>query len=274
MPNGITRKHLHIPILWCVISVIIGFSTTPAVTTGQEGNSGMTPATLDKLTTDANLIFIGTVIGPDTASAKGAFETRVESALKTPAQFGRLDGTIVTLFKQPSTGLAADDRYVFFTKTQRLGKRLILQEIGRDQAAAAESLANTIKLVDQRTERSQLTERLKAADVVIAGKVTKIERDRPKPTVPVSEHEPQWMRATIQVEEVLRGSIKEQQLVLIYPGTMDIAWVGVPRPAEGQRAVWVLTADPDLKGYKAIDPLDVQSPQKRDEIRNMIMKIR
>jgi hypothetical protein len=262
------------PILWCVISVIIGFSATPAVTTGQEGDSGMSPATLDRITSDANLIFIGTVIGPDTTSTKGAFETRVESALKIPTQLGPLDGAIVTLIKRPSKELVADDRYVFFTKTQRLGKRLILQEIGRDQATAAASLANTIRLVDQRAERSKLTERLKAADVVISGKVTKIERDRPKPSIPVSEHEPQWMRATIQVEEVLSGSIKERQLVLIYPGTLDIAWVGAPRPVEGQQAVWVLTADPDLKGYKAIDPLDVQSPQTRDEIRNMLLNIR
>ncbi|MES9972419.1 MAG: hypothetical protein ABW092_20490 [Candidatus Thiodiazotropha sp.] len=274
MPNRMHPRHSSIPILWCVISFLIGFSTTPAVAVGQEGISGMNPATLNKLATDANIIFVGTVIGPAAASDKGAFETKIETTLKAPVQLGPLNGAIVTLIKRPSAGLAADDRYVFFTRTQRLGKRLILQEIGRLRSDTTTALEKRLMLIDQRVERSKLAERLKTADLVITGKVTEIERERPKPTIPVSEHEPQWMRATIKVDEVLAGSIQEQQLVLVFPGTMDIAWVGAPRPAEGQQAVWVLTADPDLKGYKALDPLDVQSPKKTDEIRNLLRKIR
>ncbi len=266
---------------WCtpgprsryVMSVLVGFLAATGMAIGQEGTSGMSPATLDELATNANIIFVGTVTGPGASSAEGAVEARIETTLKAPVQLGPLDGALVILVQGQAGALAANDRYVFFTQTQLLGDRLTLREIGRTQAAAAGALSKELQESDRRVERLQLSTRLKAADAVIVGRVMTVQRDMPEPAVPVSEHDPQWMRATIEVEDVLSGAVNAKELALVFPGTMDVAWVGVPRPEEGQQAVWLLTSDPDLGAYKVLDPLDVQSVQRTDEIGSLLQPL-
>jgi hypothetical protein len=272
MPLASNRKGAPRPRFGYAGAALVGFLVSTGAAIAQGTGSGIPGAALDRLAADANIVFVGTVMGP--ASADAAVETRVETALRSPEQLGPLDGTVVTLVQGQDGGLSADDRYIFFTQTQLLGERLTLREIGRVRVAAAEALSKELQESDQRLERSQLTARLEAADAVVVGRVTDVQRDIPAPSVPVSEHDPQWMRATIEIEDVLAGALDAKEFVLVFPGTMDIAWVGVARPKQGQQAVWLLTADPELGGYKALDPRDVQPLQRTDEIRRLLQPLK
>ncbi|NGO55486.1 hypothetical protein [Allomesorhizobium camelthorni] len=273
-----SRRHLRASagrcLLWFSLSLLpAGF---PATTMAQSSLSELGAQNLDRLLGLANIIYLGTVTGTNASSVPGvpASEatvlTRIDSALTTPAALAPLDGRTVTLISEDGKPPALNQRFIFFTQTSLVGKEIALREIGRLSIEAADDLRRQIQGSDLRLEDERLSKRLSAVDAVAIGRITAIDTTVPPPQVPVTEHDPQWQRATLEISTVLSGDLRDRPVTLLFPGTLDVAWVDAPRPSAQQEAVWLLTFNRDVDGYTALDPLDVQPVEQADRIRRLI----
>src|SRR5207237_9989779 len=85
----------------------------------------------------------------------------------------------------------------------------------------------------------------------------------------ITEHDPQWQEAIIQVQDGLKGARAGEQVVVRFPGSHDVAWVGTPRFAVGQEGTFLLHKDSttgspttmfagrSVPAYTALHKLDV-----------------
>jgi len=102
-----------------------------------------------------------------------------------------------------------------------------------------------------------LKERIDSSELGVVGKVIKIEKaDMPeKPvallnakegaadepaTTRISEHDPNWHQATIQVDEVVKGQKKLNKVKVLFPKSDDVRWYKISKYEVGQQGVWLL----------------------------------
>lgn len=274
--NGCTHwKAVRIiQLLWLYPFLLpLGF-TSPAVAQSTLTNIGA--QYLDHLVASANLIYAGTVTDVKVSSVPGVpasdrtVLTRIDVALTAPGELAPLEGRTVTLFREAGAPLLTNDQYVFFAQTWLVGDNVAVREIGRLAVGAKDDLGREIQSSQRRLSDNRLVGRLSAVDVVAVGTVTRIEPAARKPTAPVSEHNAQWQRALMEITSVLKGNPPPGPVTLLFPATLDVAWVGTPRPRIDQQAVWLLSYNRDLQGYTALDPLDVQPVDQADRIRGLI----
>ena len=86
----------------------------------------------------------------------------------------------------------------------------------------------------------------------------------------VSEHDPQWSEATIQVSEVIKGDLRDKTVTVIFPASRDVAWYLVPKLAAGQRGVWLLSREPTLKMLAVTTRFDFQPIEQIDKLKEMV----
>jgi hypothetical protein len=60
------------------------------------------------------------------------------------------------------------------------------------------------------------------------------------PGGPVSEHDPDWREAVVEVNEVHKGSAKKKQIVVRFPASTDVMWYAAPKFHPGQQGYFML----------------------------------
>ena len=70
------------------------------------------------------------------------------------------------------------------------------------------------------------------------GKVTAVR----KSDIPhmITEHDPDWQEADIEVTTVLRGSAPAGRVTILFPATDDPMWFGAPKFAKDMDGIWLL----------------------------------
>jgi hypothetical protein len=58
----------------------------------------------------------------------------------------------------------------------------------------------------------------------------------------ISEHDPIWHEAVVHVESVEKGSTRQKQVVVRFPGSNDVRWRNHPKFRPGQQGVFLLNA--------------------------------
>ena len=87
---------------------------------------------------------------------------------------------------------------------------------------------------------SELAQRLAQAQTVISGVVLNTAKfGDPKPPF-LSQHDPDWWQATIQVETVEKGTVATKTTPVLYANSTDIGWYQSPKLAKGDHGVWLL----------------------------------
>jgi hypothetical protein len=114
-----------------------------------------------------------------------------------------------------------------------------------------------------------LEDRVRAAEVIVEGTVRSVEKvpengsyKQPRPRQDrESEHDAEWMRATVNVRSVLRGD-KVREIAIYFPGSRDLVWYGTPRFRVEQSGTWLLHRELIERGdqprFVALNPLDFQ----------------
>jgi hypothetical protein len=84
---------------------------------------------------------------------------------------------------------------------------------------------------------------LKSASLVVKGKVvqTDIEDEKIRPMI--SEHDPGFKKAIIEVAEVLKGKLKSKQLDVYYASSDDVRWYTSPKLVKDQEAIFILKTE-------------------------------
>lgn len=218
------------------------------------------------LARSAELVFRGTVQEPGAANLSivepNALTAvvRVDEVLKLGGTLDDFAGREITVFS--SDTLSAGEVRIFFTRVRLLGESLGVQEVGRAAGSVAEVGAQ-VRSGAGEILREALAARLEAADLVVSGRVLGTRAAHPIPEdAPLTEHDPLWREAVLEVRSVLKGSVSEKTVTFRYPGSVDVMWARVPKPSPGQEGTWLLHHLPQESGaalFVAVDPQDLLS---------------
>jgi hypothetical protein len=249
-------------------------------------------STVTGLVQSSSFVFVGTVTSPGKSAVEvlepnpGLAVVRFDRGFIVNPVLGQLTGRPITVrLAQGGAGTGAvrpGQKFIFFTTAWVHGKEIAVAEVSRLPAddKTEQEVARAVAALPE----LHLSERIASAALIVDGAVTEIERAADVPGT-ASEHDPAWMRASIEVREVLKGgsspagggkrasSAKRAHASLLFPGSGDIAFRSMPRVSVGQKAVFLLhrgagrVPQADLI---APDPADVQSVEALPTIRRLI----
>jgi hypothetical protein len=205
------------------------------------------------LKSDAGLVFEGTVKSVGTSNVlsvpahnKTAI-VEVNHVRHAPRAMAGLAGQEITVLQAPGEKLKAEDHFIFYANSLVFADNLAVQSVGHDVLNALEVHA---RLMAADPVVTRLRERVDRAQAVVSGRVLDV-RPVPEPTIrlaassatgptpPISEHDPLWEEAVVEVQEVQKGD-PPSQVVVRFPSSTDVHWYQSPKFVKGQTGTWLL----------------------------------
>jgi hypothetical protein len=92
---------------------------------------------------------------------------------------------------------------------------------------------------------------LEHSHLIVVGKVVAVDRASFGGPPRISEHDPDWRVATVEVSQTLKGD-RNKRVLLVFPMSQDVAWRHNPKLSVGQTAIFILT------DFESKHPLEVQ----------------
>jgi len=248
----------------------------------------------------SDVVFNGTVeeTGATTTAAVEATDStavvRVDELVRAPSAFDGLVGQRITVLLRAPGSVQEGERATFFVNAAVFADSVAVQEVDHSPATAAAELAPQVSDVIDRLRDGDIRARIATADVVVTGRVAQVRTPEraaaaavPGMPGPVSEHDPKWMEAVLDVESVLSGSTPEPPVVVLFPASIDVMWVNAPKFHAGQEATWLLHTDqvpeaapvPESVAavfpavYTALEPGDVLPKEQADRLRGLIEEL-
>jgi hypothetical protein len=234
-------------------------------------------ASVTKLVPDARFVFTGKVERQGSSlsllpSASTTAVVRVERIHHAPAGLRDQTGQPVTVVFVGDAPMAGDDRRrIFFTNPIFYGETVGVKEIGHiDAPGDLDELHELVVRVTEEARVEELRRHLESAEAVVHGKVVSVRRASEASVVPLSEHDPIWWLATIRVTRSLKGDLR-REVAVRYPKSRDVRWYGVPKPTEGQEAIFILHRDGLDVGHAVLAIVDSQDvrPASKGELRRI-----
>ena len=234
-------------ILWAAL-------LAPAVAGFPQGQSSQ--AALAK---QSSIVFSGTVSQLGAVSFAGVPQSpqtivvRVDSVLKKPPAVSLKKGDNVTVELKDPSAFQQGTQATFYTEGWIFGSGVAVKELGHDfnpggaSAPGAGRGETALGYTQEQISDQELRDRLNAADFVVIGRVTDVHRwTVPKSATPrrVSEHDPDWHEAVVEVQSVLKGAqVKGNKVVVRFPGRNDVAWIHSPKFEKNQQGIFCLNRD-------------------------------
>src|SRR4051812_44066473 len=192
----------------------------------------------------AAFIFKGTVLNVKAATMAGistdnTVVVSVDEIITSPPMFAALQGQQVTVRFKKLEGLRARSTATFFTNGWIFGSSVALDAVGYVRETGRKALVPSVQAGVMAKTNDVLSGRLDSADLVVAGKVEKVEKSA-EGTTHISEHDPNWHEATISIDEVVKGKKGAKKTAVLFPKSDDIRWFKVPKYHEGQQGIWLL----------------------------------
>lgn len=250
----------------------------------------MSQESIDELFDQADIVFRGTVrqVGASTMDeVPGSDDTAVvvvDEVLHARAESSGLAGSAVTVVL--AEGVRAGQHLVFFAVAWLFGSGIAVREVGRAPVGRASEARAMVRRVADDKARRDLRRHIDDSDLVIAGRVALVRPSAaaavPGRSRPVTEHDPQWQEAVVEVESVVRGEVHGPQVTILFPGTMDVMWRDVPKHRPGEEGVWLLHGGPVPTAvaetvpdvYAVVHEDDFQPSDRLDEIRRVAAEAR
>ena len=210
------------------------------------------------LTRKSSIIFSGTVSQlaatsfADVPKSAQTIVVKVDSVEKKPEAVSLKKGDNVTVEVKDPSAFQEGMHARFYTDGWIFGSGVAVKELGHELGAAAAEPAPSAEMKthgqDQISDQ-ELMERMKASEFVVVGRVTDVRKwnaPKQKSGAPsrVSEHDPDWHEAVVEVQSVLKGGkVKGNKVVVRFPDRNDVAWVSSPKFAKNQRGIFCLNRD-------------------------------
>jgi hypothetical protein len=220
----------------------------------------------------ANFVFQGTVKRAKASNVKAVSDTSrtaivtVNKIISAPPELSGFGSQDVTVQLTSGERVRAGQVAVFYTNGWVFGENLAVRSEGHDPVkvsgakTATEGARGAMAAFRETAEdpvradaRRQIRMRVSDAPVVVSGKVVAVGMPaaaalaaaagglrQPKP---ISEHDPLWREAVVEVDDVHKGSVGSKQVVLRFPGSTDIRWSRSPKFHVGQTGVFALRPD-------------------------------
>jgi hypothetical protein len=225
----------------------------------------------------------------------------VEQVLEAPKSFAHYEGQDITVELAGTLKVTAGEELIFHANSWIFGDSVAVRSVSQERVTKAHSALLT-RGGDPTANRRvrQIQERVDSADLIVSGTVAAVTVPPSEtaehlrgaaapPAMPVSEHDPKWRQAVIQVDQTHKGSLKSRQVTVLFPASTDVRWYKAPKFQAGQKGLFVLhktkigtKEHPELrrlaaravpgKGdvYTAMNPNDVQTLSQQGVIKSMI----
>jgi hypothetical protein len=240
----------------------------------------MKRVTSDRNTTspDATFVFKGTIKKTKASNVRQAAVSdrtcivTVDEVIEAPPNLLPYTKQDITVELSRKRSLKAGARLIFHATPWLYAENLAvrsLQEEPETGEVASERQVNAAAQPDADAVRKHLND----ADLVISGKVvavrlpqidaanTKKAAAQADPTTHVSEHDPKWREAVIEVEKVHKGKLSKRQVVVRFPASTDVAWRRLPKFEAGQQGYFALHQENDPRSKSAAKGAAPRSPQ-------------
>jgi hypothetical protein len=235
------------------ISTVTVFAGVPAISQSNQRD----------LIRRSSIIFEGAV----TQNATGAMEgqpvsrdfslVRVDRIIEKPDAVSLKPGDMVAVRLVDAASLQVGAQAVFYTNGRIFGERLAVEEVGHEDINAQRSLGVTTSSTSGQSDPGQLRRqiaqeelqtRIQAAPVVVVGRVTEVRTPSVRTLslgagAPVSEHDPNWREATVQVQDAIKGASTGEELVVRFPASEDVLWFDKPKLQVGESGTFILQPD-------------------------------
>jgi hypothetical protein len=249
----------------------------------------------------ASFVFEGAVKQVGAANIRGlSNRTRtaivaVETVVRAPQALVGLESHDVTIRLADGESVTNGEHAVFYTNGWIFAENVGLWSLGHEPAPAAAAVAGRGLGHDpaRAAAHHRIRQRVSAAAAVVSGKVTAIglpgapvaaPAAGPAPAVSdwISEHNPFWRDAVVEVQHVHKGAVGKNQVLVRFPSSTDVRWYRAPKFHTGQQGVFSLHNDQDSghpvgamalavgiqpgTAFTCLSPADFQPADKRAEV--------
>ena len=208
----------------------------------------------------ATFVFQGTIKKLKAASMKSVKAdahtaiVHVDQVLEAPANLCHLAGSDITVQLVERVKAAVGKAFVFHAAGWIFGDSVAVRAVTQEPVSRAHAplLARGGDPVVHRADR-ELQNRVDDADLVVSGTVVAVklpEGSEPQvralrgaadvATKPVSEHDPKWREAVVQVADVHKGEHAADKVSVLFPSSQDVRWYNAPKFHAGQQGYFVL----------------------------------
>jgi hypothetical protein len=196
----------------------------------------------------------GTTMKNVPADARTAI-VHVDEVIESPKDLLRLAGQEITVQmtgRVPKGGAAL----VFHTVPLMFGESVLVKSTAQEPVPRAGAVLSAAPGADpvERKEQRELDARVQDADVVVSGRVKSVELPpepsapavaaagavKAKPIRPISEHDPRWRDAIVEVDAVHKGTHAPRTITVRFPASRDVRWYKAPKFEPGQHGMFVL----------------------------------
>lgn len=238
------------------------------------------PGSIKELAAKSQMVLRGTVklMNSTTVAADDTSNLaviRLDELVSGPPLMKAYVGKDITV-RLVSKDVKEGEQRVFFANSWMFGDSIGVAEVGSYRpgpapAAGQQSLAQSVNEGRAAAADQQLRARLDRAALVVVGKVAAV---RTTPRTRLSEHDPQWSEADIDVGEVLKGTA-QGRVTIAYPASTDVMWFKTPKPTQGQEGVFLLNGG--VQGVAAgrmavVEPQAILPVTEASRIRSLLGK--
>ena len=276
-----------------LLGAVLGVAVVLTMTTSSA--PGQSPRA--ELLKRSSIVFVGTVERVGAASFSGVpvsprtVVVRVDAVLEKPASVSLVQGDKATVEVQDSALFRGGMQATFYADGWIFGEGVAVREVGHEPSPVAMRTeapgqnASEVSQTRKQLSDDELRARIQAADMVMVGRVLSVRQatlavagDRPPR---ITEHDPAWQEAVIRVVSGLKGVQADQEVVVRFPGSLDVAWHGAPRFKVGQEGTFLLQKDrvtgtpktilagAPVDAYTALDAKDALPADQADRVRRL-----
>ena len=261
------------------------------------GSAAVAQMSRAALVKQSDIIFIGTVTqvgavaAPEVPASPRTVVVRVDKVLEKPAAVALAEGDSVTVETVRAGSLKPGTQATFYTTGWIFGRGVAVREVGHEPGRSPVAVADQEAAVAKarlEVNDADLLAHIQRAAMVVEGRVAQVRpaelAGTPAHPTRITEHDAQWQEAIIQVDDGLKGARAGEQVVVRFPGSHDVAWVGAPRFTVGQEGTFLLHKDStsgspsamiagrSVPAYTALHQLDVLTKQDATRVRALIRK--
>lgn len=195
----------------------------------------------------------GTTMGATSSTGPTAI-VHVDQVLEAPRDLVGWAGQDITVQLAPGARVTAGRALVFRTVPLMFGEGLLVKALAQEPVTPGRAAAAAAEDPSERHAARQLAEHVGTADLVVSGQVTAVtlppdarpgaaraaQSGAASTTRPISEHDPKWRDATVEVDKVHKGEHTASTVTVRFPASNDVRWYKAPKFHPGQHGVFVL----------------------------------
>lgn len=255
---------------------------------------------------DAKFLFKGTVqkLGASALAQVPKDEptaiVHVDEILHAPSALAKTLGKDITVKLAKGAKPKVGEQMLFHANSWLFGNSVAVESVKQEIPDQAKTmLAEKVSNPTRNLANKELQKRVADADMVIEGEVSSVHLPEAESAAtraastrrPVSEHDPKWREAVVNVDVVHKGEPSTKQVVVRFPSSTDVQWYRAPKFHTGDRGVWMLqsqkaapaagtaakhaapmtaTAIPGATVYTALSPMDFHAANKLDSVASVI----